>query len=119
LGNRKINSISLGAGYHTPLKDDIDAIAEGHIALGSARLAGTNASANGYDIGVGARALFPRGLEGTLTGIHAHTSNGASSNTDTYVHAQFGFNFLPKFQMTAGIDFRSDMRTNLGVRFFY
>lgn len=117
--DNKVNSISTLAGYHFPLNDKADVIAEGGIVLGSAELAGKSTSANGYDFGAGIRALFIPGLEGTLALFHARTSNGMHSSTDTFVKAQFGFNFTPKFQMVAGIDLKSDLTTYLGARFFY
>lgn len=119
LGDRKVGSISIGAGYHTPLMNDVDAVVKGNILLGSVKLAGNSVSTNGYDIGAGVRAEFSKALEGTLAVVHAGTSNGPFSSKNTFVNTQFGFNFMQAFQMTAGIDFKPDMTTTLGVRFFY
>jgi hypothetical protein len=116
---KKVSSLSLSAGYHTPLKDNVDAIAEGHIIRGSAKSAGISASANGYDAGAGMRALLRSGLEGTLAVVHASTSNGTFSSKNTFIKAKLGYNFTPELQMTAGMDFKPDITTNLGVRFFY
>lgn len=119
LGDKKLSSISLSAGYHTPLIDNVDAIVKGRIVLGSIKLAGSSASANGYDIGAGVRAQFGHALEGTLAVVHANASNGTFTSNHTFLNAQFGFNFIPEFQMTAGMDFKPDVTTSLGLRFFY
>lgn len=118
-GVKKLNSISVGAGYHTRLYDKTDAIAEGHLNYGSGKLAGTSTSAHGYDMGAGVRSLFGPTLEGTLKIVHASAVNGAFSKTNTFLRAQFGFNFLAELQMTASIDFKPDTTSSLGVRFFY
>jgi hypothetical protein len=116
----RIDSISGGAGYHTPLKENVDGIAEGHITLGSAKWAGNTASANGYDIGAGIRAELGHKIEGTVMAIHASISDGTLTKTDTFLNARLGFNFLTGFQMTLGIDLlKADPTTSLGVRFFY
>jgi len=120
LGNKTVRSISLGAGYHTPLRDNVDLVVAGHIVLGSAKLAGSSTSANGYDIGAGVRTQFAHGLEGSLAAVHANRSNGTYTNTDTFLNAQFGFNFTSKIQMNAGIDLLGhDQTTSLGLRFYY
>jgi hypothetical protein len=116
---KKVGSLSVGAGYHTPLKSDVDAVAEGHIIQDSTKLAGTSTSVHGYDISAGIRALFIGGLEGTLAVVHASASNSTFSSTNTFLSAQFGFNLLPSFQMTSGIEFKRNITTSLGVRFFY
>lgn len=117
--NKKINSISFSAGYHTPFRENVDTIARTHIIFGSAKYAGGSASANGYDIGVGVRAQFAHAIEGTLAVDHASTSNGALTANDTFLSVQFGFNFIRELQMTAGMDFRPILTTNFGLRFFY
>lgn len=120
VADKKVHSISLGAGFHTPLNDDVDAIVAGHIVQGSTITAGNNASANGYDIGAGVRAQFPNGLEGSITAVLASTSNGTYSTTDTYVNTQFGFDFTPEIQLYAGIDlFRDNQTMDFGMRFFF
>lgn len=118
-GDKKIRSISLSAGYHTPLKENADAIVKGHVVLGSAQFDGGSASANGYDIATGIRTQFAHAIEGALAIVHARTSNGTYASSDTFVSVQLGFNFIPQFQMTAGMDFRSDLTTTFGLRFFY
>jgi hypothetical protein len=116
----KTNSISAGAGYHTPLKDYADGIAEGHITLGSAKWAGNTASANGYDIGAGIRAELGHEIEGTVMAMHDSISDGTLTRTDTFLNVRLGFNFLTRFQMILGIDlFKADSTSSLGVRFFY
>lgn len=117
--DRNLRSISVGAGYHTPLKDDVDALAQGNLVLGTSRSSGDSASANGYDIGAGVRALFRSGLEGTLMVVHASTSNGIHMNTDTFLGARFGYNFTAAIQMYAGIDLRTELTSTMGLRFFY
>jgi len=117
--DNKVNTLSALAGYHFPLNDKADVIAEGGVVLGTAELGGKSTSANGYDFGAGVRALFIPGLEGTLALFHARTSNGTYSNTDTFVRAQFGFNFTSKFQLVAGIDLKTNTTTYLATRFFY
>jgi Outer membrane protein beta-barrel domain len=119
LGDRKVSSISVGAGYRTPLKDNVDAFVKGNILLGSVKLAGNSVSANGYDIGAGVRAQLIRKIEGTLAVVHTNTSSGALANTKTFFNAQLGFDFTQTIQLTAGLDFKSDPTTSLGVRFFY
>jgi hypothetical protein len=119
LGDNKVHSISLSAGYHVPLMDNVDALANGHIIRGSAKLAGISTSTNGSDIGAGVRAQFIHGLEGTLEVVHASTSDGTISSTHTFIKTEVGYNILPKFQMTAGVDLKPDHRSYLGVRFFY
>lgn len=118
-GIKKVSSVSAGAGYHFPLNDKSDVIVDGHIVLGSAKLAGNSTSADGHDFGAGIRTLIMHGLEGTLAVIHARTSNGTLSSNDTFLKVQFGFNFTPKFQLATGVDFKHDMTTYLGARFFY
>jgi hypothetical protein len=117
--DNKVNTLSGRAGYHFPLNDKADVIAEGGVLYGTAELNGKSASANGYDFGAGVRALFIPGLEGTLALFHARTSNGIFSNSDTFVKAQFGFNFTPKFQLAAGIDLKTNVTTYMFARFFY
>lgn len=118
-GARKVTSLAVGAGYHTPLKDNVDAIVQGNLVLGSSRLGGNRTSANGYDIGAGVRALFRSGLEGTLMVVHARTSNGILASSDTFLGARFGYNFTEGIQMYAGFDLKADMTTRVGLRFFY
>ena len=118
-GDRVISSVSLGAGYHRSLMDNTDAFAEGHVILGSAKWAGTSESANGYDMGAGIRAMLLPGPEGTLALVHARTSNGAVSNTDTFTKAQFGYHFTPQWQMTIGMDMKPDETMRIGLRYFY
>lgn len=118
-GSIKVRSISLGGGYHVPLKDNVDAVALGNLVLGSSRFAGNTTSANGYDFGAGIRALFRSGLEGTLMVLRARNSNGIRATTDTFLSANFGYSFIPEIQMYAGIDLKADMATRLGLRFFF
>ncbi len=123
-GDKKMKSISLGAGYHTPLEDTptskVDAIIKGNIVAGSAKLAGSSLSANSYDFGTGVRAQFGHGLESSLAVVHARRSNGTYTNTDTFFNAQIGFNFTPKIQMAFGVDlFGHDPVMNVGLRFFH
>jgi hypothetical protein len=119
LADTKVYSVSALAGHHQPLNDHADVIVEGRVIVGTANQAGNSMSANGYDFGAGIRKLFIPGFEGTLGLFHAKTSTGALSNIDTYIKAQLGFNFTPKYQMTAVFNFKSDFTTYLGIRIFY
>ena len=119
-GDKKVHSISLGAGFHTPLNDNVDVIAASHIVQGSDKIAGSSANANGYDIGAGIRAQTPYGLEESIVAVYDSISNDTYSSKDTYVNAQFGFDFTPEIQMYAGIDlFRDNQTINFGMRFFF
>jgi|GEM_PF-6440286 len=119
LGDITVSGISIGAGYHTPLKDDIDFIVSGDIFQGTVKLAGFSESVNSYDIGAGVRAQFAPKFEGTLAVDYTSVSSGAITETDTSINAQVGFNITPEFQLTAGMDFEPDQTIGLGVRFFY
>lgn len=115
----KAYSVSARAGFHKPLNDHADIIVEGRAIVGTASKAGNSMSANGYDFGAGIRKLFIPGFEGTLGLFHAKTPTGTLSNIDTYIKAQLGFNFTPKYQMIAVFNFKSDFTTYLGMRIFY
>lgn len=123
-GSKKIKSISIGAGYYTPLYDKpktkVDMVVKGNIVAGTAKVAGSSFSANGYDIGTGVRAQFAHGLESSLSVIHARKSNGTYTDTNTFLNVQLGFNFTPKVQMAVGMDFHvHDQSMNMGMRFFF
>lgn len=119
-GENRVHKISLGAGYHKPLMNNVDVVVAGHIVFGTANWGGNSSSANGYDVGAGVRALFLHGIEGNLAVINASKSNGTYySNSYTYIGAQFGFYFTQLLEMTAGIDFKKDQTTSLGLRFYY
>lgn len=116
----KVYSISLGAGFHTPLYDNADVIVSGHIVQGTDQIAGSDANTNGYDIGAGVRAQFPHGLEGSIAAVYASTSNDTYSSKDTFVNAKLGFDFTPEIQLYAGIDLWRDNQTiDFGLRYFY
>lgn len=118
--NRRLHSTSLSAGYHTPLNEDVDTIVAGHIFQGTDKVPGSIANANGYDISAGVRAEFPYGLEGGIAAVYSSTSNATYSNKDTYINAQFGFDFTPDIQLYTAIDlWRSDQTMNFGIRVFY
>lgn len=119
VSDTKVYSVSARAGFHQPLNDHADVIVEGRAIVGTANQSGNGVSANGYDFGAGIRNLFVPGFEGTLGLFHAKTSTGTLSRVDTYIKAQFGFNFTPKYQLTAGADFKSDVTTYMGLRIFY
>jgi len=117
---KHVHSISFGPGFHTPLKENIDIVASGHIVQGTDKIPGSIASANGYDIGAGLRSQFPYGLEGSVLAVHESYSSDTVSNRDTYVNAQFGFNFTPDVQMYGSIDLLRTYRTiDFGLRLFY
>jgi len=119
-GGKMVHSISLGAGFHTPLNDNVDVIVASHIVQGSDKIAGSSANANGYDIGAGIRAQTTYGLEGSIVAVYDSISNDTYSSKDTFINAQFGFDFTPKIQMYGGIDlFRDNQTIDLGLRFFY
>lgn len=118
-GTRRVTSLTVGAGYHKPLKDNVDAIAQGNLILGVSRLGGNSTSANGYDIGAGVRTLFRSGLEGALMVFHARISNGVRTSTDTFLGARLGYNFTEEVQMYAGIDLKPDQITRMGFRILY
>jgi hypothetical protein len=119
LGDTKVYSVSARAGYHQPLSDRADVIVEGRVVFGTSYQTGNSVSANGYDFGAGIRKLFIPGFEGTLGLFHAKKFNGTLSRIDTYLKAQLGFNFTPKYQLTAGIDFKPDFTTYMGMRIYY
>ena len=119
-GYTKVHSISLGAGFHTPLNDNSDIIVAGHIGQGTDKISGSAESASVYDIGAGVRAEFPYGLEASVVAVYDSRSNDAYSSKDTFVNAQFGFNFTPEIQMYGGLDLWRDNQTvDFGLRFFY
>jgi hypothetical protein len=116
----KVHSISLGAGFHTPLYDNADVIAAGHIVQGTDQIATSSANANGYDIGAGVRAQFKGGLEGSIAAVYASTSNDTYSSKDTFVNVKLGFDFTPEIQLYAGIDLWRDTQIiDFGLRYFY
>jgi opacity protein-like surface antigen len=115
-----VHSTTLGAGLHFPLNDDVDIIIPGHAFQGTDIIPGSSASVNGYDVGAGIRALIPYGLEGSIVAVYENTSNDTYSNKDTYVNAQFGFDFTPEILMYAGIDLLRDHQTiDFGLRVYY
>jgi hypothetical protein len=117
---KKVHSISLGAGFHTPLNDNTDIIVAGHIGQGTDKISGSTESANVYDIGAGVRAEFPHGLEASVVAVYDSRSNDTYSSKDTFVNAQFGFDFTPEIQMYGGFDLWRDNQTvDFGLRFFY
>jgi hypothetical protein len=117
---KKVRSILLGAGFHTPLNDNTDIIATGHIGQGTDKISGSTESANVYDIGAGVRAEFPYGLEASVVAVYDSRSNDTYSSKDTFVNAQFGFDFTPEIQMYGGFDLWRDNQTvDFGLRFFY
>jgi hypothetical protein len=117
---KKVHSISLGAGFHTPLNDNTDIIVAGHIGQGTDKISGSTESANVYDIGAGVRAEFPYGLEASVVAVYDSRSNDTYSSKDTFVNAQFGFDFTPEIQMYGGFDLWRDNQTvDFGLRFFY
>ena len=117
---KKVNSILLGGGFHTPLNDNTDIIVAGHIGQGTDKVPGSTESANVYDIGAGVRAEFPYGLEGSVVAVYDSRSSNTYSSNDTFVNAQFGFNFTPEIQMYGGFDLWRDNQTvDFGLRFFY
>ncbi|MGA7749958.1 MAG: hypothetical protein WCA63_07390, partial [Gallionella sp.] len=119
LGDNNVNSITIGAGYHTPLKENADAMVKGDVILGSVKTGGNSTSENGFDIGAGIRAQLGKKFEGTLAIIHSSTSGGIFASTNTFVNAQLGFNFTTKIQMTADVDFTPDRTSSLKLRYFY
>jgi hypothetical protein len=118
-GSRKEVSVSAGVGFHFPIKNNIDAIAEAHIAQTSAKLQGNSTNANGNEINAGIRWLFIPSLEGTLRAAHANISDGTSTSQETFVKTQIGYYLTRSFQMTAGMDFTHNMTTSLGLRLFF
>lgn len=119
LGDITVSAISVGAGYHTPLKDNVDAIVTGDVLQGSVKLAGFSESVNGYAVGAGVRAMLTPEFEGILGVVYTSVSSGTVTSTDTSLNAKVGFNITPEFQLTAGMDFESDQTISFGVRFFY
>jgi hypothetical protein len=116
----KVGSATLSAGYHTPLNETTDIVVVGHISQGSDLVPGSNESANSSNLGAGVRSEFPHGLEGSVFAYYSNTSGAAYSSNDTYVNAQFGFDFTPSIQMYGGIDlWRSDQTLSFGLRIFY
>jgi hypothetical protein len=121
---RKVKSLSFGGGYHTPLnhtplQNDVDAIAEGQITLVSDKSQSGNNNLKGYNIGGGVRAHLFSAIEGAVIVTRSSMSAGSISNTDTYLSVRFGFSFIPEFQMTTGADFKHDLTTRIGVRYYY
>jgi hypothetical protein len=121
-GDKKIKSILLGAGYHTPLKDTlklkVDGIVKGNIVKNRIKLAGSTQSASGYDIAAGVRAQFAHGLESGVDVIHVSKMYG--TNPKTYLNVQLGFNFTPRLQLAVKVDiFDPDQTVYVGMRFFY
>lgn len=120
IGNQRVHSTYLSAGFHTPFKQNNDIVVAGRLYKGTDGIAGSSASANGSDIGVGVRAQFPHDLEGSVMGVYSRISNAAYSDKDTYVNVQFGFGFTAEIQLYGGIDlFRNDQTMNFGIRVFY
>ncbi|MBI3480374.1 MAG: hypothetical protein HY016_08485 [Nitrosomonadales bacterium] len=118
-GDRIVSSVSLGAGYHSMLMEDTDAIVEAHATLGSSKWGGASESANGYDVGIGIRTVILPGLEGAVSWVQARTSNGPVASSDMFPRAQFGYSFLPQLQVTMGLDLKPDETLRLGFRYFY
>lgn len=117
---KKVNSILLGAGFHTPLNENTDIIVAGHIGQGTDKIPESTESANVYDIGAGIRTEFPYGLESSVVAVYDSRSNDTYSSKDTFINAQFGFNFTPEIQMYGGFDLWRDNQTvDFGLRFFY
>ncbi len=113
------SAITMGAGYHTPLHENVDGVLKGHIILGSVNTGGNSTSANGFDIGAGIRAQLSDRFEGTLAVVHSDITGGLYASTDTFVNAQLGFNVTPNLQMAASVDFRPTLVSGLSLRYFY
>ena len=119
-GGDKVSSTTLMAGFHTPFHETNDFVVVGHVSRGTDMIPGSSASASSYDLGAGVRSEFPHGLEGSVLAYYSNTSNETYSSNDTYVNAQFGFDFTPSIQMYGGIDlWRSDQTMSFGLRIFY
>jgi len=117
--DNKVTSLSFGAGYHTSLKDNVDAILAGHLIIGSFKKGGNSSSANGYDASAAVRALFGKGFEGICGLVHSSASNDKSSSKKTFINLQLGFYFTPFLQMIAGVDLRDNYTSSLTLHYFY
>lgn len=113
------SAITMGAGYHIPLHENVDGILKGGIILGSVTAGGGSTSENGFDIAAGIRAQMSTSFEGILAAVYSSTSGGLYASTDTFVNAQLAFNFTPQLQMAASVDFRPTLVSGLSLRYFY
>ena len=113
----KVDSITEGVGYHIPIKDDTDGIAEAHLIQISSTFSGVTTNSNGYDIGAGIRKQLFSWLDGTFLLKHASTSSNTLTSAGTFIHTKLGWYFIPEtLQITLGIDLKSDELSGWGVR---
>ena len=116
----RVSSATLIGGFHTPFKENSDFVVVGHVSKGTDIIPGSSESATTYDLGAGLRAEFTYGLEASIVAYYSNASGTAYSSNDTYVNAQFGFDFTPNIQMYGGTDlFKSDRTAIFGLRIFY
>jgi len=123
------NAFEIGAGYHTPLQNNVDLIVAGHLIQGTSSFAGSSYSSNGYDIGVGLRAELTPQLEGILSAVHTSVSSNSFTTTSNGIQAQLGFKVTPQVELFADIgsdsnspDIGSSYNTQtigFGGRFYY
>ena len=113
------SAITLGAGYHIPLHQNVDGILKGDVISGSVNTGGNSTSESGFDIAAGVRAQMSTRFEGILAAVHSSTSGGIYASTDNFINAQLGFNFTPKLQMAASFDFRPTPVSGVSLRYFY
>lgn len=97
------NAFEIGAGYHTPLQNNVDLIVTGHLIKGRSDYAGSTYSSNGYDIGVGVRAELAPQLEGILSVVHTSVSSNSFTTTSNGIQVQLGYKIVPQVELFAGL----------------
>lgn len=128
-GDITAHAFEFGAGYHTPLRSNVDLIVAGHLIEGTASYAGSSYNSNGYNIGVGVRAELTPELEGMLSAVHTSVSGNSSTTTSNGIQAQLGYKVAQQVQLFAGLGSDSnspdtggsyDTQTLFfGARFYY
>lgn len=106
-GDVRVNGWDIAMGYHTPIQNDIDLIAAGHLLQSTAEFAGASYSANGYRLGVGLRVELTPEFEGKVLGTYTNVSSNSFTTTSTGMNMQLGFKVTPELQLFAGVTFDS------------
>lgn len=128
-GDISASGWSVGGGFHTPIKTDVDLIVSANFGQSTASLAGISISGNGHGVGIGIRAAITPQLEGTLGGNYTSFSVNSSTTTSTGISGELGFNVTPQLQLVVGLDSDSNspqagasystQTVSFGARFFY
>ena len=129
LGDITVSGFDVGAGYHTPIQNDVDFIVGAHLIQGTAKFAGLSYNSNGYDVGVGIRAELTPKFEAILSGVHTNVTSNSSTTTSNGMQAEVGFKVTPEVQLLAGIASDSNspqtgssyttQTIHFGARFYY